>query len=199
MRKFFIALASAVCLVSFGGSAFAAEGLYVSGFLGVNVLADSNLGGGLELTYDAGLAVSGAVGYGVTPNVRVEGELAFRSNDLDELCFGSLCGDAGDSMSAFTFMANAFYDFDTGSSWRPYVGGGLGIAVVTLDPATGSEDDDTVFAGQLGAGVGFDITPQVILTFDYRLIVTEDPTFSTLGFTSEYLGHTLAVGARFHF
>ena len=198
MRKFFIALASAVCLVSFGGSAFAAEGFYVSGFLGVNVLSDADIGGGFELTFDPGATLSGAVGYGITPNVRVEGEIAIRSNDIDEVCLGSLCGPISDSMSALSLMANGFYDFDLGSGWRPYLGGGIGFAVVTLD-IIGFDDDDTVFAAQLGGGVGFDISEQMVLTLDYRLFITEDPSFSDLGISSEYLSHTLAVGLRYHF
>ena len=199
MRKFFITLASAVCLVSLSSGAVNAQGLYVSGFLGANTLHDAGLGSGVDLNFDVGGTFSGAIGYAVTPNVRVEGELAHRFNDIDELCLGSFCIPAGDSMSATSLMANAFYDFDTGGSWRPYLGGGIGATVITLDTASGIDDDDTVFAAQLGAGVGFQATPSLVISFDYRFFFTDDPEFSTLGFGAEYMSHTLAVGLRFHF
>jgi opacity protein-like surface antigen len=185
--------------MSVSSAAVAAEGLYVSGFLGLNVLSDSDIGGGGELTFDAGPAISGAVGFSVMPNVRVEGELAYRTNDIDKACKKGSCAPAGDSMSAFSLMGNGFYDFDLGSPWRPYLGGGIGFAVVTLDPATGIDDDDTVLAVQFGGGVGFDISERAVLTLDYRLLFTDDPNFSKLGSRAEYISHTLAVGLRYHF
>ena len=36
------------------------------------------------------------------------------------------------------FMGNVDYDFDTGSAWKPYVGGGLGVAIISLDTETGT-------------------------------------------------------------
>ena len=38
--------------------------------------------------------------------------------------------------SMLAFMANVDYDFDTGSRWVPYVGGGLGVATISIDTET---------------------------------------------------------------
>ena len=37
------------------------------------------------------------------------------------------------AFSMLAFMTNVDYDFDTGSRWVPYVGGGLGLAIISLD------------------------------------------------------------------
>lgn len=34
------------------------------------------------------------------------------------------------AFSMLAFMGNVDYDFDTGSPWKPYVGGGLGLAII---------------------------------------------------------------------
>ena len=198
MRKRVMAFATAWGFMLTGSNASAVEDLYVSGFLGLNILSDSDIGGGDELIYDVGAALSGAVGFSAMPNVRVEGELAYRFNDIDEFCSGGFCVPAGDSMDAFSIMANGFYDFDFSAGWRPYLGGGIGLAVVTVETG-GLEDDDTVFAVQFGGGVGIDIDERMVVTVDYRLFVTEDPSFGGFRFSSEYLAHTLAVGLRYHF
>lgn len=110
--------------------------------------------------------------------------------------------EVGGDISVFGFMANAWYDFYTGEPWRPYLGGGIGMANLALDEATLADDDDWVFAYQFGAGVSYEITPRVVLAVEYRLLGTTDPKFVVvpgLTFDAEYLSHNIGLQIRFFF
>lgn len=68
-------------------------------------------------------------------------------------------------------MANVYYDFNTGTEWTPYVGGGLGWAKVK---ATNSIDIDSIsksknnFAWNLTAGVSYNFNANLALDASYR-------------------------------
>ena len=108
-----------------------------------------------EATFDTGFNVGITGGVDCGPG-RYELELTYRQNDFDQISdpgFGSLPVD-GD-ISALAFMANAFWDIATGSPVTPYLGGGIGVANVSINDlgAFGvpfADDDDTVFAYQVG-------------------------------------------------
>lgn len=101
-------------------------------------------------------------------------------------------------------MVNGYYDFDIESAFTPYVGGGIGIANVSINDLAVlgiplADDDDTVFAYQFGAGVGYEISPTLTLTADYRYFATADGEFTDAGgflFDAEYSNSTFLVGAR---
>ena len=63
------------------------------------------------------------------------------------------------------------------------------------------EEDDTVFAYQIGAGLGYKITPATMATLSYRYFGTSDPTFDdgVDKIEAEYKSHNIWVGfvARF--
>lgn len=68
-----------------------------------------------------------------------------------------------------------------------------------------TDDDDTVFAYQIGAGLGYELGGSddrpVIVTLDFRHFATSDPTFqgSVTGtpFDSDVSGNYVGVGLRF--
>jgi opacity protein-like surface antigen len=195
---------------------------YFSGNLGVNILSDldfqdrdtaGNSAGG-ESSHDTGYVFSAAGGYS-WGRVRVEGEMSYRQNDLDQLTvtsvtlagFGSATGLAtaslsGDS-SAFGVMINGWYDVDTGSPWTPFFSAGIGFASVNLNienvggVAVNFDESDTVFAYQVGAGLGYKLNQTTTLTLTYRYFGTSDPEFSNGVDTidGEYQSHSVAVGA----
>ena len=121
----------------------------------------------------------------------------------------SLSGD----ISVLTFMGNVYYDFDLGSGWTPYVGGGLGVASISLaskSAASGrtlADDKDTVFAYQAGGGVGYEFATSedhaITVSLDWRYFRTADPTFkgSVTGaaFDTEIGGHEISLGLRYGF
>ncbi len=167
-------------------------------------------------------------------------------------------------------MVNVWYDFDTGSRWKPYVGAGLGVMQVDwggvdydrnevaqgaadqlavlqarrqaqatagfaslpaaaqqqiiqrasaaalagakLDPGTVPElsDTDTVFAYQVGAGLGYEVTNAVTVQVGYRLLkanqfeftgrnVVGGNTVATATATTDMQVHLFELGLRYRF
>ena len=114
--------------------------------------------------------------------------------------------------SMLAFMANVDYDFDTGSRWVPYVGGGLGVATISIDTETDTgrstaDDSDTVFAYQVGAGLGYEFPLEegrsITVSLDWRYFATQDPTFTgdvTGGkFDVGISGHDIGIGVIYGF
>ena len=60
--------------------------------------------------------------------------------------------DLGGEYQSLGFMANGWYDFDTGGKWVPFVGAGIGAARINLEiesiggTAVTYDECDTVFA-----------------------------------------------------
>ena len=184
-----LGIAAFACSISF---AQAAEGPYVSLQGGGSFLSDAdNVGGGIsiESSFETGYNVSGAAGYSFKNGIRLEGEISYRRNSLDKLTItadggvgvalgvGSLNGisaDADGNVSALSFMANAFYDFRLANSVKPYVGGGIGVARLSINDAavlgiTLVDDDDIVFAYQE------DPASEVDAEHDPRQALQQDP------------------------
>lgn len=210
MRKTLFALFAALLIAPTAASAQFYFGIHG----GVNVLQDSqwdNAGGSsapvADVEYKAGGTVGGVVGFrfpvGRRNHIEVEGEVTYRSNELDSYTDWWTGFDipVTGKVNSTAYMANFWFNFGTGSRWTPYVGGGLGVAdVETSGVVLGStafqDDSDTVWAGQLGGGVAFGITPNLSLTMDYRAFATEQPRFSNLGVDAEYLSSSLRVGLK---
>ena len=117
------------------------------------------------------------------------------------------------AFSMLAFMVNMDYDFDTGSRWKPYVGGGLGFASISLDTesqATGRslvDDDDIVFAYQVGAGIGYEFPlsegRSLTVSLDWRYFDTQTPTFKGDVTGAEFdvgiSGHDIGIGLMYGF
>jgi outer membrane protein OmpA-like peptidoglycan-associated protein len=127
--------------------------------------------------FDTGWAVMGSVGYRWDSNWRLEFELAFRQNDWETKAPGVGSGE----QTQFTQMVNMIFDFPINDRTTLSFGAGLGGNMVSLDvatPAGVSLDDDYVLAGQLMAGVGFQISRSLELFVDYRYLVSDQPEHS---------------------
>lgn len=162
-----------------------------------------------------------AVGVYRAPQVRVEGEIGYRRASLDKLSVnndGGLGAAAGTApltgsvsasghTTAISAMLNAYYDYDTGSAWRPYIDAGIGAARLSMkNVAAGGvpvvNAFDTVFAYQLGFGIGYEVTKSLTLALEYRYFTTLDPTFRDAAgnsFNSEFTSHNLSFGIRYRF
>jgi opacity protein-like surface antigen len=70
-----------------------------------------------------------------------------------------------------TLQANVYWDIDTGTAFKPFVGGGLGASFIyadyTLDGRS-YDDSTTGFAWNAGAGVAYDINESVTVDLAYR-------------------------------
>lgn len=197
---------------------------YASGNLGVTWVNDSDFtetGPGVaaagEITFDTGWSFNGAVGrqFG---NFRIEGEISRRQADTDTLGLSTLTvgnvllASGGTSsidgeVTTWGFMVNGWYDFPTGTAWVPTIGGGIGFANVNMEVnrvgsvATSFDESDTVFAYQIGVGLGYRVNPRMIVSVTYRYFGTSDPEFDVGSFTDEgeYQTHNIEVGLRYRF
>ena len=188
---------------AFGGGATPADGAVI-----VRSEFDPGWAAGLTMGYAMGL-------------FRPELEFAYRTNDVDkqrDLTFPFLGtpveADAvrkSDRVDAITGMLNLWFEpFGAGdSAFQPYVGGGVGALNYRLEnPAylgiALEDDDDTVFAWQLGAGVGFALGEHAMLSLDYRWVNSEDVKLEPVDDSStrikeKYEAHTAMLSLRFGF
>ena len=116
------------------------------------------------------------------------------------------------AFSMLAFMVNVDYDFDTGSQWVPYIGGGLGVATISLDTETDTgrsltDDSDTVFAYQVGAGIGYEFPLEegrsITVSLDWRYFGTQTPTFTGAVTRTDFdvgiSGHDIGIGLIYGF
>jgi opacity protein-like surface antigen len=199
----YVVLIACLCFATIAQAAQSAQNansFYVGGFGGVTFLPDIRLSqagfGSGDLESDAGFNLGAVMGYKWVMGFRAEGEISYRQNDLDNLDGVPVIGD----LSALAFMGNGWFDFHNGTPWIPYVGGGLGVASITLD--SGGNDSDAVFAWQIGGGIGYEFLPGIVASVDYRFLATSDPSFEDPGFAdieAEYSSHSINFGIRAHF
>ncbi len=204
----FIKVSLILLLVTFANQAHAQKGFYAGGLVGMSIYSDADVsyaGGNAEFQSDIGVGFGLVGGYDFGNNIRAEGEISYRYNGADKWVDGGGTTVLDGYASSFAFMANAFYDFNLGQ-FVPYVGGGLGFAIVGADIDQGAtnylDDSDVAFAWQVAAGVGYKIMPKLILSLDYRLFGTTDAELALRNGTRvdvEYFTHNLMLGARYKF
>lgn len=159
--------------------------------------------------YDPGFSMGAFVGYHLDPNWRIEGELVYRKNSLDEVTDATGAKQGGDGEIESThLLASLYYDFHMDWFVTPYVGAGLGYARlnhVNKTSLTGLTDIDSkadVFAYQVVGGASYEFNKRYTLFMDYRLVATATPKFhdkSGATVESEYHNHTLNLGLRVRF
>jgi len=94
--------------------------------------------------------------------------------------------DFNGDVSSLGLLLNGYYEIVTSSGFIFYVGAGFGFMNVSINDANvpilglpGFDDDDTVFAYQVGVGVGYAVNPKLAFDLKYRYMGTENPTFGT--------------------
>lgn len=210
MKKKILTIACCATLLSISSIADSAEGPYVSGNLGLAIdhdtdVTDSTLPGiTIDIESGSGLALGAAVGYAYEYNARLEAEIAYQKNDMDKArVFGSAADLTGDA-SSLALLLNGYYDFKNASALTPFVGAGIGIANVEVNDfhVSGSglrsaSDNDTVFAYQVGAGLGYAVNETVTIDAKYRYFKPSNPDFDTT--TIEYSSHNIYADIRVGF
>lgn len=210
--------------------------------------------------YETGFRVSGALGYEFGTGFRVEGEVFFARAEIGKLTYTgttssalpgvTLPGEEDRTVSGpadqLGGMVNVWYDFNTGSRWKPYIGVGLGLmradwggvkydtnvpaepvaealgrqfagipqgvpcppTVCGVPPGTVPRvsDTDTVFAYQVGAGLGYEATGALSVHVGYRLLKSSELEFSgktasgsTAVATTDLQIHLFELGLRYRF
>jgi outer membrane autotransporter protein len=198
------------------------SGFYLGAGGGLNLLEDTDFGiagpATVDNEYEAGFVLSGRAGYDTGTiwqlgGIRGELELSYRDNEIDTHSVAALGGSQPGSTgtaSTTALMVNAFHDFDTGTGFAPYVGGGVGYAWSELGDygiqavPNVLDDSDSGFAWQLGAGVGYALTRNATISLDYRYFrtsaeVTTSPATGARSNDVDLGSHSILVGLRYRF
>lgn len=213
---------SILILPALSSAAQGKPGGYASVFLGVSLPDDTDVTTDLpdityfdRLEFDPGVYVGGTAGYdfGI---IRLEGELSYRQNEMDNLTdrgttgfnYSGVDGDVG----VFTVMGNLFMELQSDSPITPYIGGGIGVATIYISETSAyvdgilqpiySNDEESVFAYQVGGGLDIALNRQTSLDVGYRYFETEKAHFNSDWEQSKSLkmqSHNVAVGIRFKF
>ena len=113
--------------------------------------------------YKTGFRVSGALGYEFGSGFRVEGEVFFGRANVSKLTYTGITSGPLQIDKPFTDptvsgpadqlggMVNVWYDFNTGSRWKPFIGGGIGV--MRSDWGDLKYDPDVPFNAALEAGI----------------------------------------------
>jgi opacity protein-like surface antigen len=205
----------AVALASFGGVARAADApmdydtWYVSVFGGFNMaqVHASFSNNNYEIKMKDGFTVGAAVGSYVADGVRLERELSYSRNSNKSARYrdDDFEPQSG-KMSGLFMMTNMWKDFRMSERFQPYVGGGLGVALLSAEGDGNSTPYDfsgeLAFAVQAGAGVRYGISDKLALDVGYRYRTAMDA--SQRGGTDadgafSYRTHTLQAGLTYAF
>ncbi|GJL80095.1 MAG: hypothetical protein NPINA01_30840 [Nitrospinaceae bacterium] len=198
----------------------AGSGWY-SGFnLGLNFQFDQESTGPnrvVDLDFDTGGLFAGQLGYKFKGTslgrFRIEAELSYRENDVDEIVFNGVERVGSGEESVLAGLMNLFYDINAHSKrFIPFVGVGIGLATIDADvaysPGAFIDDDDTTFAYQFIAGAEYKLTNDFSLIGDLRYFALNDPVLTRFGgpapaafvnLDSEYDSFTMSLGLRYNF
>ena len=198
-NRFSLTFVAAAIAATFAAPA-QAEGPYAGFSGGGNFPRDQELGNGQgTVGFEEGpLGVFG-VGYGFASGLRPELELGLRDNDIDSP--GESSGEVE------SIMGNLWVDLPApgfAPRLRPFVGAGAGTAEVDFN---GIVDDlgvthsgrESVTAYQAGAGVGYDLRPNLTLSLAYRYLQTEPERFTEGGDRSRYRADAVLLGVHLGF
>lgn len=196
IRTTFLAV---LVFILMAGSVQASEGWYLNGTAGATLLSDSkiSLSGGttLDANFDLGYNLRGALGYSFEM-YRLEVEIGWWANGFNRI--QGVSTDPGGDMTSLSLLFNSYFDFSNESPWTPYIGLGIGLASVAVEGLniSGFQDDSSaVFAYQFSAGIGFDISENVVLDLSYRYYATQDAAINDADFP--YATNSFSLGVRF--
>ncbi|SFR47692.1 Outer membrane protein beta-barrel domain-containing protein [Yoonia tamlensis] len=194
---------------------------YVSVFAGSNAVSDIDTNydffdNDYTVAFDTGFVAGVTFGKRISETLRVEGELSFASAEAANYSAISSAGyvfadsvTAEGNLDATYLLVNVWYDIPTAGPLGYYVGGGLGGAKVDGDItfngfAFGYGPGETKLAGQIGAGLMYDVSQSLTLDVGYRFKHVGDVDFEDSDGTGVYTGgtvqsHSLQAGLMYNF
>jgi opacity protein-like surface antigen len=215
MKKIFLITVCCTILLAISPVAYSLDGQYVSGSIGFAKITDMNLTDRelfavqhKDLEPDEGVALAVALGYRPYDMLRVEGEISYQENDIDQRGAYNVNGDVSD----FALMVNGYFEpggIEETGKFQPYIIFGIGWAKVKSDFTLRTEErydpvmtlkysnSDGTFAYQVGAGVGYAINEKITLDCKYRYQWCSELSYGTTDV--EYNSHNIFVGIRYAF
>jgi len=149
-----------------------------------------------NLTATLGSGIEGAAAFGWQfSDGRLELEGGYYKSEVESIANVPV---TGIDYTMATLMLNGYYDFETHSDWRPYIGAGIGAANIIVDVPE-SKDDAYAIAYKLGAGLGVDVSRHMTFDLGYMFLFTSDFSLKTPdgAFVENMDGHTVTLGVRF--
>jgi opacity protein-like surface antigen len=173
--------------------------------------SSTEFSGSIDL--DNGFMAGIAAGGRFTPWLRADVEFSGHWHDFGgeelETSAGSSVPVENDDVNALFVLANLWIDVPVGEMIRPYIGGGAGMGRLEADVSTTGgktfiNDSDWGFAYQLGAGIAFDLTPNMVVDVGYRFKAINaefevDDLFAATDTDADYRSHNVLLGLRFEF
>lgn len=170
----------------------------------------------LNIQFEQGYALGGAVGRRVGRNLRAEMEYCYRSQDPGNLVFnGNSYQNLSGNQNCHAGMLNLVFDMIIGhGNLVPYVGAGVGIGSIdsSVQFQQGVLDgDDSALALQWMAGLSYRCKPNMEIFCEYRHFELDDPKLNYFGgpqvniytpnilLNSEYKSSDVFAGFRFNF
>jgi OOP family OmpA-OmpF porin len=194
-RNFFVIGCASLFLLTLASTGQAADGsgFYADAHGGTGIfwnetarVAPSNVPSSINAhtNYDVGWLAGASAGYAWTQGFATEFEFTFRQNHINRIATSGPLFLGGD-MHSYAMMLNGYYRFRNSTPFTPYIGGGLGEAVVVMNntrPAGGIDrgpfgGTDATFGYQGIAGVSYPIAERVSLAAEYRYFATLRPSF----------------------
>lgn len=167
--------------------------------------------GTAKTDFGTGFTLGAAIGYkfsdrdrwgsGFWNGVRTELEVGYGQDDIN-VPMEQFENSQQPDIDGWRFMANTYYDIDTGTRFTPYVGAGLGFTSLDLNNAGLSDKSDTTFTYQFRGGVDYALTKQFSVNVGYRYLDTDNPKFTNNDgslFQTEYNSHAIELGLRYSF
>ena len=172
---------------------------------GLNAGADADVTGinvPISISTETGAAVLWTVGY-ARNQWRVESELSWRRNDLDQVSGPGGSVSVGGTLRNFAWMVNGIYEVPMTNLFTPFLLGGIGLARVEGEVTSVAgydvtvDDDKTSFAYQVGAGVEYPLSKDFAFEVSYRFFGTPTVTFDDVDVNNTHHGGLVGLTLAF--
>ncbi len=185
------------------------DGLYLGVNTGATVIEATSLTGNfnpIELDFSPGYLLGINAGYQMVKG-RVEIAYSFRSAEIES---SELLGnefDPGGEFLSHSVMVNSIAEYNRRQRLQPYLLVGAGYALVELNEDLNVgidivDNNDTVFAYQVGTGVGISLSRSIMLDIGYRYFTTGEIELEATAdrkIETDYETHNLVAGLRLFF